>query len=250
MSMAGLFTRGITSAMARREHSIEDLRRKRATALARAHRYEARAANQPPSHRVFQWRTNARKARKFADELKERIEIMRHKDEGPVMGDKSLPWRNLGPTRTIGGKSYPPNSVLPDGIEQTRNFRLLVQRGLIGQVPAVPALVPKPAPARPDKGDVPNENISATDAIDAVLAEIERLSNKHRCNPYDCFDRVDRSLWERAVGEYGAMEKTIMSGAWGSGGVPTASGVGTHRRLTDGFSEFLLSRLAQRRKAA
>jgi hypothetical protein len=104
-----------------------------------------------------------------------------------------------------------------------------------------------PAPALP----IAPAAAPVRDLIDPMLDEVERLAAKRRCSPGDVFDVVNPDVRERAIKCYVDLPKTINSGAFGSGGgMPVASGIGTNRRISDGFEQYLLQRLAARKQAA
>jgi hypothetical protein len=149
----------------------------------------------------------------------------------------------------FGGKQYNNGQQIePSELAGALNADHLLASGYVRWRPksALKGVEPKPVALVQPIPAGPTRN-----PVDVFVDEIERIVAERKCNVVDAFDFADASLQKRALKAYSDMPKVIASGGWGSGGgQPTQSGVGTFRRISDGFVEHVLTTIADRKKRA
>jgi len=202
-------------------------------ALRRAHSHDQRAK--------LPWRARnsrylARKARAFADELRERIAIMRHEEEATDEGPATWPWRVMKGSLRFGDVVLHRGQEVPQELlDACANRDVLIRSRYIARGLAAPSKAPRPAP------QAPVASAPSLDPVEICRREVRRIAAEKNRAPADCVDLVDSDVMARAIKHYGDMPRTAMYGAWGSGGGRlTTTGIGSNRRLTDGFTSFLL----------
>jgi hypothetical protein len=130
-------------------------------------------------------------------------------------------WRSLN----LGGTPYARGQEVPIEALGYNADKLLSGGHVRWTPPTGGAPKPPPPPPPPAAPAVPVDHIAI------CRAELKRVGS---------LDLVDGSIVSRAMKAYADMPKTTRSAAFGSGGALVKSGIGTSRRCTDGFVEFLL----------
>jgi hypothetical protein len=224
--------------------TVRELEVLRDTAQERAQRYEQRGSDVQYGH---QNKYLARRARLRVQELSERIEIMRHATEttGTALTAPGPDWvlavSKAGGLKIAARQYRNGEEIGADVLANCLNGDRLLSSGYVKwrSRASLKGIEPKPvAPSKPVAASPPPP---PPDPIQICRAELERVAAARKCTLADAYDLVDATVMGRAIKHYVDMPKTVRSGGWGSGGgQPTQSGTGTFRRVSDGFTEYLL----------
>jgi hypothetical protein len=184
----------------RRKRTVADLETIRANALARARRYDARSKSKPAY--ASQYRFIAKQSRQLADELQQRIDVMRRSniDEPVTTNDEQYPWRAQRQLR-FGDRVYRRGEVVPDDIvNASLNVVHLINGGHIRRMPApvstpIPAAIMKLA-ANPHTVTPRDCWSECRTALKSVAAE-RKCSLREAANLRDNLDAVERAIKSR-----------------------------------------------------
>jgi hypothetical protein len=233
----------------RKGRTLAELEQMRAAALGRAHRRERAAqAAYPDRAKASRYRALGKQARRFADELAERILVMRkHMIDEPVSdGGGEHPWRVAKGSLRIGNTLFPRNSIVPDAVVEANGCRQLIAQGWLKRLPAPPAPRPRPVVAAPAPVPVPRKRLLEPESVSLLRRAIVLAAERRGCDLRMAVDVVCRDaeggrLYEKALGDWSRFPRRVLTGGFASGGnqqwqfVGEGSGSGSVRRYVDDF---------------
>jgi hypothetical protein len=234
-----------------RSQTVEQLEALRATALAKVHRYERRARDEP--NRAADHRQVAKRARKFADEVQERITVMRRAvaDEGfhtttmipPEPGWTLRAFRTL----TLNGQTVPRGTeISAEQLSQMANAPALLSGGHIRWMPPSRATASRPvARDLPPSASAPVVLRDVATGWESVVVEahdaIAKAAAERGVTRKIALDLIPSDLLKRAYKSIADTPRIALARTGWDGINPTPSGQGTlgHRRIVDDASTIL-----------
>jgi hypothetical protein len=178
-------------------------------------------------------------------------EVMRNADDGfpaamtpPHAGWRLVAFRSmqLGSRHVSRGAEITTNELA-----QCLNAPSLLAGGHVRWVPPQAAVAPK----RPAPQLATTPMAQASDPIGELIAAVKQDRAQLGLRAKDALDlRRHMDLKERAIKAYGELSRVVRTGAFGGGAQQQKTGIGTLRRVTDDFEDYICREVEKTEEAA